>query len=157
MKILAIDPGLTQSGWVVFDGRRVLKSGISDNADLVLEMRCREIVDGRHVVAIEMVDHYGMPVGKDVFETCVWIGRFMEAQPRPEEVLRLPRKDVKLELCGTARAKDANVRQALIDRVGAPGTKRNPGPTYGVKGHIWSALAVAVCVADQIGSRSAGR
>jgi len=54
------------------------------------------------------------------------------------------RKEVKIYLCGSMKAKDPNIRQALIDRLGDPGTKKNPGPTYGVKSHAWSALAVAV-------------
>jgi len=54
------------------------------------------------------------------------------------------RKDIKLHLCGTNKAKDANVRQALIDCLGPPGTKKSPGPTYGIKSHLWAALALAV-------------
>jgi hypothetical protein len=41
------------------------------------------------------------------------------------------------------RAKDANIRQALIDKLGAVGTKKAPGPLYGISGHLWAALAVA--------------
>jgi hypothetical protein len=48
------------------------------------------------------------------------------------------------------RAKDQNIRQALIDRLGPPGTKKNPGPTYGVTSHMWSALAVAVTAHDKL-------
>jgi hypothetical protein len=59
-------------------------------------------------------------------------------------VVRLiPRRDVKLTLCGSARAKDTNIRQALIDALGEVGTKKNPGPLYGVSGHYWAALGVA--------------
>jgi hypothetical protein len=58
------------------------------------------------------------------------------------------RKDIKLFLCGTMRAKDANIRQALIDKIGPQGTKAQPGPTYGIKSHSWAALAVAVYAAQ---------
>ena len=63
------------------------------------------------------------------------------------------RKDVKLHLCGSPRAKDSNIRQALIDRFGpgkekAIGLKKTPGPLYGVKSHVWAALAVAVTHLD---------
>ena len=48
---------------------------------------------------------------------------------RPEAVIRVKRSAVKLHQCGSNRAKDANVRQALIDKMGPPGTKKAPGPT----------------------------
>jgi hypothetical protein len=86
-----------------------------------------------------------MAVGREVFETCVWIGRFVE---RLGIVTLVYRKDVKLTICGSPRAKDANVRAALIDRLGQVGTKNNPGPLYGMKSHLWSALAVAVTVME---------
>jgi hypothetical protein len=31
----------------------------------------------------------------------------------------------------------------LIDALGEVGTKKNPGPLYGVSGHYWAALGVA--------------
>ena len=68
---------------------------------------------------------------------------------RPQPITLCYRKDIKLHLCGTTKARDPNVRQALIDRLGKPGTKKNPGPTYGVSSHAWSALAVAVYASDQ--------
>ncbi|RXN88219.1 hypothetical protein C7R54_15615 [Achromobacter aloeverae] len=106
-------------------------------------------------VAIEMIASYGMPVGKEVFETCLWIGRFVQALETPEEARLLYRKDVKMHLCGTTKAKDANVRQALLDlfpRTGGGktpqiGTKKQPGPLYGVSTHAWPALGVAVTLA----------
>ncbi|WP_230687708.1 hypothetical protein, partial [Streptococcus pneumoniae] len=50
---------------------------------------------------------------------------------------------VKIWLCGTMRAKDANIAQALRDKHGEVGTKKNPGKLYGIKSHLWSALAIA--------------
>lgn len=102
------------------------------------------------VLAIEMVANYGMPAGKTLFETCVWIGRFIEAH-RGEHHL-VYRRDVKLYLCNSSRARDANVMQALLDRYGgtrraAVGTKKHPGPLYGFKSHLWAALGVAVTYA----------
>jgi hypothetical protein len=95
-------------------------------------------------VAIEMIASYGMPVGKEVFATCYYIGALMEiCRTWKVRVMPVYRKDVKLALCGSPRAKDANVRQALIDLLGAPGTKKEPGGTYGISGHGWSALAIA--------------
>ena len=91
-----------------------------------------------------------MPIGDDSIVTILWSGRFAQAWHQPEEVCWVKRSAVKTTLCGSARAKDSNVRMALIDRLGAPGTKKQPGPTYGVRAHGWAALAVAV-VAQGLG------
>lgn len=94
---------------------------------------------------IEQVASYGMPAGAELFDTCFWAGRFTE---RLESEYQLSvhlakRKTIVAHLCGDARAKDANVRQAMIDRFGPPGTKKNPGQTYGISKDVWQALAVA--------------
>jgi hypothetical protein len=97
---------------------------------------------------IEMIQSFGLPVGKEVFETCVWIGRFTEAlyPCRVEFVYRI---EEKLYLCHTTRANDSTIRQALIDRYGstreeAIGKNASKGPLHGLKGDCWSALAIAV-------------
>jgi hypothetical protein len=104
-----------------------------------------------HMLAVEMFSSYGMPVGAEVFEACVWVGRFIERWGG--EYRLIYRTDVKLHLTNQRRAKDANVRQALIDRYGpgkdrAIGRKASPGPLYGLTGDCWSALAVAVTAAE---------
>lgn len=149
-RIIGLDPGPERSGYVVFDGRRVIVAGIGNNINLMDWLTGGDIPDDT-VLAIEMIASYGMPVGKEVFETCVWIGRFaqaFESRSRGATVLYVPRQQVKLRLCNSPRAKDANVRQALIDRFGPAGTKRAPGPLYGVKGHAWAALGVAATAYD---------
>jgi len=151
MTILAIDPGTEESGWCLYRDGKVVEAGTYPNTE-VLERLGYTFAD---VLAVEMIASYGMAVGKEVFATCVWIGRFIEAWKRhsgmqePEHRL-VYRQEVKLHLCKSVRAKDANVRQALIDLLGPQGTKKEPGPTYGVKSHAWAALAVAVTVQAQI-------
>jgi len=62
-----------------------------------------------------------------------------------------------MNLCGVMKAKDGNIRQALIDRFPATGggkipqigTKAKPGPLYGFSRDKWAALAVAVTFQDQ--------
>jgi len=148
MILLALDPGPVQTGWCLWKHGKFDTGGIAANDD-VLQM-IRTLPDDGMDLAIEMIASYGMPVGREVFETCVWIGRFVQAwtyirQSTPQLVYR---KDVKMHLCGSPRAKDPNIRQALIDKLGPPGTKAKPGGTYGVKSHIWPALAVAVTFAE---------
>jgi hypothetical protein len=143
MKLLAIDPGPTQSGFVRFEDGRVVASGVLDNVGLL------SVIGQWHDdLAIEMIASYGMAVGKDVFLTCLWIGRFMQAFLHPDRVKLVYRKDVKMHLCGTPKAKDANIRQALIDHLGPVGTKKNPGPLHGVSTHAWAALGVAVTATE---------
>ena len=140
--ILALDPGTTQTAYVCWDGARVVECGIVANDELLAMLRSVGRYDGVQTVAVEMIASYGMPVGREVFETCVWIGRFVENVKVPWRLVY--RMDAKLHLCHVPRAKDGNIRQALLDRFGPVGTKKSPGPLYGVKSHIWAALAVAV-------------
>ena len=145
--LLAVDPGTDQSSWVVWDGARVLTFGTDANEDLLISLEGQEGMtspfDDIQYMAVEMIASYGMPVGREVFETCVWIGKFLHAW-KPRSYRQIFRREVKLELCGSPRAKDANVRRAILDRVGPQGTKKNPGPTYGFKKDEWAALGVAL-------------
>jgi hypothetical protein len=149
---LAIDPGPERSAWLVHDAAagQILAFAIEPN-ELVLEAIRIGLPYGVTRIAIEKVESFGMAVGAEVFETVFWSGRFAEAA-RKLILERISRRAVKLNLCGSARAKDANIRQALIDRYGgssAIGTKAAPGPLYGISKDVWSALAVAVTAADQ--------
>jgi hypothetical protein len=150
--LLSIDPGTDKSGWVILEDGRVSSSDVSPNAG-VLELVSR----WKEGIAIEMIAGMGMAVGQTTFDTCVWIGRFQQAYFQPDAVQFVYRRDVKLHLCGNSRAKDPNIRQALLDmfpRTGGGktpqvGTKAMPGPLYGVSSHAWSALAVAVTATAQ--------
>lgn len=148
MRVFAIDPGNEQSAWVLYDSARPIAFGKHGN-DEALYLAKVYRTGGTHL-AIEMIASYGMPVGREVFETCVWIGRFVQAWDAPHALVY--RRDVKLHLCGSSRAKDGNVRTALLDRYGgkaaALGTKAAPGPLRGVSSDVWSALAVAVTFSD---------
>lgn len=142
-RILAIDPGTTQSAYVLWDGVTAHAKGILPNADLRALLLSRDLAP-YDLIACEMIASYGMAVGREVFETCVFIGRLQEIAARQETPFRFVfRKDVKLHLCGSPRAKDANIRQALIDKHGAPGTRKQPGRLFGFNSHLWAALAVA--------------
>lgn len=140
MLTLAVDPGTTQSGWVLFDGWRVLSSGTQPNHVVLAMIRCSEA----DMLAIERFEARGMPMGEDSIETVIWTGRFVQAWRSPESVKLVTRRRVKSHLCGSSKAKDPNVRQALIDTVGQVGLKAEPGPCYGVSSHAWAALGVAV-------------
>lgn len=157
MTVLAIDPGPIESAFVCWDGEQI--GGFGKVLNLALLNRLRDQVWGNAIpIVIEMIASYGMPVGKEVFETCAWIGRYTEAVEYNSQspVVRLSRGDVKMHLCHSMKAKDSNIRQALIDRFGAPGTKKSPGLTYGLSGDTWAAFALAVTWWDRHGA-AAGR
>ena len=156
MRILAIDPGSEQSAYVLLDtGSFAVHHAFIEPTEEVVAALTLARRGSADELAIEMISCYGMAVGKSVFETCVNIGRFQQAFGSATLVYR---PDIKLHLCNSRRAKDANVRQALLDRFpptggGATpqiGTKGKTGPLYSVKSHLWAALAVAVYRADQI-------
>lgn len=142
MRVFAIDPGNVQSAFVIWDGCEIDDYGILPNMEMANHVRAQHFVSPRDAMVIEMIASYGMPVGASVFETCVWIGRFIERWGAEPHLLY--RKDVKMHLCQSTRAKDSNIRQALIDRFGPPGTKKEPGITYGLSKDMWAAFAVAV-------------
>jgi len=145
MKIFAIDPGPTESAYVIWDGSTIIDKG-KVPSDRILPLIGQHNTQCRFVC--EMIACYGMAVGAEVFETCVWIGRYVEkAQGQME---RLTRGKVKMHLCRSMKANDSNIRQALIDRFGAPGKKSTPGLTFGLAGDMWAAFAVAVTHHDQI-------
>ena len=132
MRILAIDPGPERSAYVVYNAgaREILDCDICLN-DKLVDALYNDLwlsIYGRYVLVIEMVASYGMPVGREVFETCVWIGRFMQAN-RNLAVYRLFRREVKMHLCGSMRAKDSNIRQELINQFG-PGREKTCGATW---------------------------
>lgn len=156
MNVLAIDPGSTESAYCVIDADERLPNEFCkiDNRELLEALH--HITPPETLVAIEMVASYGMPVGADVFETCVWVGRFAhELEIDGRDVKLVFRRDIKLHHCHSAKAKDSNITQALIDRFapGVPnrgkGTKQSPGFFYGFKADVWQAYALAVYVADR--------
>jgi len=150
--VLAIDPGTAQSGWVLYDSLAHCVTGcaIEPNERIIRDLR-----NGwarSHEVAIECFQARGgaNAIGQDSILTVLWTGRFMEAAGKPVELLY--RSTVKVHVCGTARAKDPHVRQALIDlfpptgggRIPQVGVKAKRGPLYGMAGDMWAALGVAI-------------
>lgn len=158
--IIAIDPGSEYSAVVILNS--VLKPVFHEkilNEDLpeILKKSSKLGHTGQNTdIAIEMVACYGMPVGAEVFNTCVWIGKFIQILEYYgyKKIQYIYRKDEKMNLCGSMRANDANIRQALIDRFalgvpnGGKGTKKDPGFFYGFASDQWAAMAVGVTYYD---------
>jgi hypothetical protein len=150
-KILAYDPGNKETAWVLFshEGQEILNCGYVPNDEAYSPIKL--INSNTDRIAIEMVACYGMAVGAEVFETAVMVGKIArEAERSGFEPVFIKRMECKMNICHNSRAKDTNIRQALIDRFGAQGTKKNPGPLYGITGDKLAALAVAVTFSDSI-------
>jgi hypothetical protein len=157
MIVLSIDPGTEESAYTLIEVNdinkdiKILNKGIVKNAALRLIILQHKNID---FLVIEMVASYGMPVGKDVFETTFWIGRFFElAISQLISAHKIYRRLIKLHLCYSMQAKDSNIRQALIDRFGKTGTKKAPNPVYNdgivkMKADMWSAFAVGIYFLD---------
>lgn len=161
--VLAVDPGTFSSAWVEYDTvtGHLLGAGLSQNDELLRILRRTRDTQPRYPAGliIEMLKSYGNALGDTVLETCVAVGRFIEAWQGP--VVRLPRKTIVTALCNNPRANDTNVRAELMNRFGrtrekAIGTKASPGPLYRVTGDMWSALAVAVVYTDMVKLEQAG-
>lgn len=152
MRILAVDPGNEQSAYLMWDmeERNIICKGIEKNEKIRGHLKTWSY----DVLVIEMTACMGMAVGASVLRTTVWIGRFEECSlSSGVPFAEIFRHQVKMHLCGNMRAKDSNIRQALIDRFGPLGRKKEPGFLYGVKKEIWQALALAICYYDWKGKK----
>lgn len=154
--VVAIDPGTTESGICIVR--------VSDYKPIQFAKIKNENVGAwvfenfqkPYRLVIEMVASYGMPVGKEVFETCVWIGRFIEQVMLPHHGYEfIYRQEEKLTLCHSPKANDATIRQSLVDRFAygqtnhGKGTKRSPGWFYGFSKDVWQSYATAVTAIDK--------
>src|SRR5687768_16451908 len=93
---LALDPGPTQTAVCRYDGEHTSAKLCSN--ELVRDMLRAPMPErDRTRLAVEMIACYGMSVGKETFETCLWIGRFLEAWGGPYRLVY--RLECKLHLC----------------------------------------------------------
>lgn len=149
--ILAIDPGNEYSAYVLLnDDMSIVEGNKLENLEMMNVTTKLSVEELGIRVAIEMVACYGMAVGKTVFDTCVFIGQLKQiCFQNGIEPKFIYRKDEKITLCHSMKAKDANIRQALIDRYAkfdfknGKGTKKEPDTFYGFKADMWAAMAVA--------------
>ena len=154
-KIIAIDPGTTQSAYVVWDGVCIIAKGIEENEILIPRLKgvYSDLVVKGMIMIIEQIRCYGMPIGQTTLDTVFWSGRFWEVW-KGEKYL-MPRLEVKKHICHNGAAKDSNILQALVDRFAygvrnrGKGTKPQPGFFYGFHDDIWQAMGIAVTWWDQ--------
>jgi hypothetical protein len=158
VRLLALDPGTTRSGWVLLDGTDVRMGGKDPNESVLVTIgQYADLVD--ELVIEQMGGAFdGSPFGNEKIEACRWLGRFEQAATGTIPVIRISRGEVKLVLLGKANARHADtlLRAVIIDRyaaiagdplggkAAAIGLKARPGPLHGVRADVWAALAVAL-------------
>lgn len=154
--IIAIDPGSARSAWVTMQSiaiggdKRVIKVeqfDLEPNEALEKRLRGGHFTVDLVAAAAELPSPRGQMLTWQIVDTCVWFGDFRAVFRGPTWV-PVDRSDVKMHITGNPRAKDSNIRAALIERWGgkevAVGKKASPGPLYGMTKDMWQALAVGI-------------
>ncbi len=165
--ILGIDPGPERSAYVLLGrGDNYGEPGVLLAKDHLDNEQLLEDLPLADVCVVEFTKSYAIPVRPEqvgkrayfpqaVLDTTLFIGRLMEVwrvmtSRKIETLTAVKVRNVVCEGSGKGTPGDAQVLAALCDRWGfkshhgAKGTAKNPGPLFGVKEHIWDALAVAV-------------
>ncbi len=152
MLVLAIDPGTDMSAYsLISEDYKIIDKNKVVNEDLL-----KLVIEGNYdELVIEGFESFGMGVGATVFDTAYFIGRVLQkAEDAGKKTHMLYRKEIKMNICQTTRAKDTNIRIALIDRfakhdkVRGKGTKNNKDWFYGFAADMWSSYAIGTTWID---------
>jgi len=148
VKIIAIDPGTKKSGYVIYDGKKIIEHGKIINFELLSVIQKPFL----KICAIEQFKNYGksFSAGESIFEACRWSGRFeQKAQDRNLKVIYVPRKTIVTHHCGLSTRGDSKLREAILRKY-PKGTKAQPLVTYGLKADAWQAFALATYVTETL-------
>jgi hypothetical protein len=160
-EVIGIDPGPKESGVVCLAMDGIVQwAGMRENHD-IRHAFGEQIAERTALVAIEHVVPYSK-LSHSLLDTILWIGRFKEARGAGELTL-ITRHEVKQHLCHRMDSiRDGDVNDAVAHRYGgdrksAVGTKKAQGLLYGIKGHLWAALAVACVALDRLKGAAAAK
>lgn len=159
--ILSIDPGPEKSAYVLLALSSENIFGILGrdhiyNNDMIKYIIGKSMTHIPIELAIETIVSYGNKIGQKTIDTAIWAGQFFrQGRCINLKTTLISRPEVQLNLCNNKKAKPKNMRQAIKDRFGDYGTKKNPGRLYPLRGagqgksdHIWSALELAITYID---------
>ena len=169
---MAIDPGTTMSAYVVLnDDYSVMAFGKRPNEE-VLRFVQHALIDEIVIECMEARHIERGVIGDETYETCIWIGRFIQAAySRDIGVNRVYRREERSRLIPSKKNKlpklpewagksaDAQIRASLIqrfaifDKKNGKGTKDNPDIFYGFSADVWQAYAVGVVHLDKMHGR----
>ena len=142
-KILAIDPGPVMSAFVLWDSEKHdffgMRMGLMDNEEWLDLGFIANLLQEVDLCIIEMIQSYGMGVGRTTFITCTIVGRIQllcEDNNTPWKMYGRP------TIAGQIGGKgDTKIRASLRMRYG---DAKKGEKLEGVKKDIWAALALAV-------------
>lgn len=130
---IAIDPGNEESGWVVAlkDNSKLIYKNKDKNT--ILYKKFQEFIKNEQVlrVGIEYPSSYGMPVNQTLLDTCTICGILLQiCKENNISVDLIFRKSVKMFLCNSVRAKDAEVNSRVREYIGEDYTLKKPNYYY---------------------------
>lgn len=150
--LYALDPGNKSTGWCMYRSwdKCIADKGDAPNEDILADLGK---MGAEVIVVIESMTSYSKRVGRDVFDTLVWIGRMQQrAIDAGLKVELVTRKHAKGHVVGTIISGDGAIKAALIKAYGgkkiAIGTEESPGPLFGATSHQLAAIAVAKTYAE---------
>jgi hypothetical protein len=159
--LIAIDPGPEVSGVVMYRtgaDPAVLFHGAAlpwqEVRDLLDRAQVSMLNEGADICVVCERVSAGAVSGHHIIETAEVVGRVLQACDDRGLLVRIRyRREILRSLgIGTGATKDALVRQVVLElHPGGVGTKKKPGPLYGVSSHAWQALGLACAYALEQG------
>lgn len=145
MKILGLDPGSSESAFVIWDTEleEILNHSIPNNYLLEKLLEEEKLVNQGDVVIIEMFQNFGKKAnaGASIFYSCIFIGKVLKICERLKvKTVLIPRKTIVSHHTRTVTSSDSTVRRVMLQKF-PKGTAKKPGVSYGLKEDEWQALA----------------
>lgn len=132
--IVCFDPGNNLTGWCVYsiENKVLFYKNKEDNLEVIKKFKDFFRKYNILQVGIEYPSSYGMcSVGQTIFDTCTFVGILIQISKdnniNPELVFR---KSVKMFLCNSVRAKDAEVNLRVREYFGEDNTIKSPNVFY---------------------------
>jgi len=152
--ILGLDPGPETSGVVLVTNEYPPRIRY---ACAELEIKHIKLPNNTAYTVIEWLSSYGTIVGENTFRTALVAGQIKErSEAMGIAAYLIKRPEASHILTGQRGAKDKHTKAAIREIYqdagmayggGADptkGTKKYPGPLYGISSHAWDALAVII-------------
>jgi len=155
MMILGIDPGPEVHGYVVLDALRwrVVAAGISGDMKMI---NGTALAAGVLEAVVEEIAPQGQVLSYALRNTILQRARIEDALTQRFKVHLVTRNQVRLLLLGRGNGTETQVNAALLarycERHGCTnrhqlrGSLKTPGALWGVRSHVWAALALCEVV-----------